>query len=482
MATADRKSLRNSRLTVKEFEEQRSRVTSQHPNGANVVLEEGIEFHKTHMSDRNVVKALQRAKKDGVTPMNQVYLGRATQKQHYEALEAIQEADVDILTTSIDSFTRTHDWEKVEEELKTSRETGRSELNGYPIVHHGVGDTRELVAKLGKPIQVRATAPDLRLATEIGFASGHSAFCNNPLWSLANYTKEVPLHEIIHNYQYIFRLMAYYEEHGVPMIQDITSIHAGYPVPPSLEVATIILDVLIAAEQGMKHLTMVPRAQGNIGQLAAAYRVLDELSDEYLAQFGHDDVTTYRKTMHWMGVWPENEPQGYALMNLNTVESVLAGADWEIIKTPVEGVGLPYKEDSVNAVRSTNMVRRILKGQGPNILDDELIATETDVIEQGARAIVDKVIELGDGDVVQGELNAVESGVIDVPFPSSKELQGNVLTARDAQNAIRYFEPGALPIPSTVMEYHEAKLDDRSEQEGIELNYDTIVDDIRAFK
>lgn len=474
----DPAALRNERLTEAEFRAERESVLAEHPYADTIDLEEGIAFHHEHMANRNVARLLREAETNDDV-LVQIMYGRTTPELHGDGWERAEAAGADILPTQVDSLTRTKDWAGTERGIEQTRETGRSELNGYPIVTHGVERTREMVRRVDTPIELRATSTDLRLVAEVAFASGHSAFTNNPLYAGTNYNKDVPMWRVIRNWMYLYRLVSAYEDGGVPITIDCKPVLGGAPTPPSLNVATMLLDLLLMAEQGVTNVAWVNRTQGNIVQAAATARVMNRLGPDLLADAGHEDVRLYHNSSHWNGIWPEDEPSAWSVMNLNTAEAVLAGANEVYIKTAVEGTGLPEVEDSLRAIRSTRTAIDILSHQ--RLPDNDAVAAEADRIERTARAIVDRVFELGNDDLVQGDLAAIEAGVLDMPFPSSNELAGDVLSMRDRQNAVRYHDPGAIPVPDDVLEYHRDRLAERSEADDVDLDYDTIVADIKMF-
>lgn len=246
----------------------------------------------------------------------------------------MQVAGCDTLPTTVDSSTRTHRWAKADEGLERSRETGQSELNGYPIVAHGGETTRDIVGRLDRPMRLRAAAPDLRLVAELAFASGFSAIVTNPLFIWSRYAGDQPLGEIVSNWQYIDRLISEYERAGAPLAVDLKPMAGSVPYPPSLAIAGIVLDGLILAEQGVKNFTVTFRAHGNFVQAASHARVLDSLTRDVLARHGHSDVAVYLTSTHWQGAWPDAVDEGHAVMTHNTVEAVLAGANGLEVKTP----------------------------------------------------------------------------------------------------------------------------------------------------
>ena len=57
-----------------------------------------------------------------------------------------------------------------------------------------------------------------------------------------------------------------------------------------------------------------------------------------------------------------------------------------------------------------------------DITDNKEVKIEAEMQEQETRAILDRVIELGDGDVVAGTIRGFEAGVLDTPWATNKCL------------------------------------------------------------
>jgi methylaspartate mutase epsilon subunit len=318
-----------------------------------------------------------------------------------------------------------------------------------------VEDVRNLIKAFDLPVELRAYGPDLRLVAETGFATGYSAFTGNPLYIAANYTSNQPLESVYRNWQYIYRLVGEYELRGVPILAEIKPLAAGVPLPPALNVASIVLDLLVAISQGVRNIGWVNRPQGNFAQTAAVARSVRSLANRYLPE---DEVELYQLGSHWNGVWPDAAEQNHTVMALNAVEVILAGAIELYVKTPAEGESLPGVVETVTSVRSTEMVIEVLKEQAYPV--DERVRKEAKRIETTANAIVDAALEAGSGSPVQGSLAAISEGLIDVPYPTSSEFSGSVRVARDEQNAVRFSEVGAVPVPKEIRSHHEDKLDE----------------------
>ena len=100
---------------------------------------------------------------------------------------------------------------------------------------------------------------------------------------------------------------------------------------------------------------------------------------------------------------------------------------------------------------------------------DELpeFARECDLITREVVPVVDKVLEMGDGDVAIGIVRAAAAGVLDIPWSPNRFVKSAIMPARDADGYLRILSPGLMPFPRDVLEVHEAGLRRRAEREGL---------------
>src|SRR3546814_11595576 len=92
--------------------------------------------------------------------------------------------------------------------------------------------------------------------------------------------------------------------------------------------------------------------------------------------------------------------------------------------------------------------------------------TEKELIRREVRPIVDKVLEMGDGDVAVGTVRAFEAGVLDIPWSPNRQVQSRILPARDVDGYIRILDPGNVPFPRDVLEIPEERLRRRADTPG----------------
>jgi methylaspartate mutase epsilon subunit len=116
--------------------------------------------------------------------------------------------------------------------------------------------------------------------------------------------------------------------------------------------------------------------------------------------------------------------------------------------------------------------------RGRKLAEDEEMGTEMEIIRREACQIVDKALELGDGDIAAGAVRAMEAGTLDVPWAPNQNVKGAVVPVRDAAGAVRYLHTGHLPFDKEVVQYNEEKLKEREKKECRACDFDTAMNDI----
>ena len=159
--------------------------------------------------------------------------------------------------------------------------------------------------------------------------------------------------------------------------------------------------------------------------------------------------------------------------------SDLGGVDWMYTKTLQESTTTPESWSNVGGVK---VAKQVINTVGRERLPDSPeLEEEKRMIELEVRALLDKVLELGDGDQTIGELKAVEAGVLDSPFSPWKHVKGNVLPIRDDQGAVRWLDTGNLPFSNEIIEYHREKIKGREKHEKRKADLEMVMDDITSL-
>ncbi len=342
-------------------------------------------------------------------------------KSHLELLQYLaEEGEADLLPTTIDSYTRQNRYEEAQKGLDESRKLGRSLLNGFPAVNHGVANCRTLVTELSMPLQIRHGTPDARLLAEVTLAAGFSAFEGGGISYNIPYAKQVPLAESIRAWQYVDRLVGYYAQQGVMINREPFGPLTGTLVAPCISHSVAVIEAVLAAKQGVKSLTLGYGQCGNLIQDVAAIQTLPVLAQDYLEREGITDVELTTVLHQWMGGFPTDEPRSFGVISLGAAAAALSKATKVIVKTPHEALGIPTKEANAAGLRATKQVINMLKDQ--SFPECPQLTQEREIILKETRQILDKTLELGEGDFALGAVRAFQAGVIDVPFAPSMHL------------------------------------------------------------
>lgn len=447
------------------FQAMRRENLARWPTGAEVDFDAAIERHKglpRHKQLAWVMREADRQRRCLTQPRG----GCGTFAMHRELMVTLdREGLADVVPTTTDSYTRNEQWQLAQQGIEESEKAGRSLLNGYPMVNYGVAKASQLVDAIDKPAIMLTGTVMPRLTGEIGYAAGYTGYLGSGIAYTTSYIKELTIEEGIRNYQYLDRLAAMYQARGVELHRRQPGFLTGTNIPPSIAIVTCVLDCLLAAAQGVKNYGLEMGETLHLIQDAAAVAACRELCQEYLAKKGHRDVFTPITLLHWMGAWPHDDAQSAAMIVYGGTLAAIAGANSVTTKSTHEAYGIPTPQANAEGLRMTRTAIYLAR----NIRLDGLpeYEQEKDLIRREVRPIVDKVLEMGDGDVAVGAVRAFEAGVLDVPWSPNRGVKSRVLPARDADGYLRIVDPGLMPFPGDVMAVHEERLRKRAERENI---------------
>ena len=470
--------IQNKRIPEGEFMAMRQEVLTQWPTGKDVNLEEAVAYHKAMPASRSFSQKLLDAKRDGRT-LVQPRAGVPVVEEHIKLMQYLQDnGEADLLPSTIDSYTRQNRYEEAENGIAESIRLGRAMLNGFPAVNHGVAKCRQVIESVHVPMQVRHGTPDARLLTEITYAGGFTSYEGGGISYNLPYCKNIPMERTIRDWQYVDRLTGLYEEMGVSINREPYGPLTGTLVPPCISHAAAIIEALLAAEQGVKNITVGYGQCGNLVQDIAAIRTLQEPTDEYLQKYGYGDVKVTTVLHQWMGGFPADEAKAFGVISSGSLTAALAKATKVIVKTPHEAVGIPTMEANAQGLRCTKQVVNMMADQTfrDNHLDEEM-----EIICLETRCIVDKCFELGNGDIAVGVCRGVEAGVLDVPFAPCRANAGLMLPCRDNEGAVRILNTGNLPFTKELKDFHETKIYERALAEKRKASFQMVIDDVYAI-
>jgi methylaspartate mutase epsilon subunit len=146
-----------------------------------------------------------------------------------------------------------------------------------------------------------------------------------------------------------------------------------------------------------------------------------------------------------------------------------------------EAKHVPTKESISASHQCARMMVNMLKDQQNEIVDSNAVKTEARMEEIETKAILDKVLEMGDGDVIIGAVRAVDAGVLDQSYATSQFVKGAVMGVKDAHGAARYMDCGNLPFSQEILDFHREKIAQREEKIRRKVDYEVLVKDITSI-
>ncbi len=468
--------IQNKKIEQDAFLAEREEVLKGWPTGAGLDLAEGVAYQRTIPEAKRFSSALKKAVEESRV-LIQPRAGVALVDEHIELLRFL-ETEADLLPSTIDAYTRQNQYAEAQKGIDRSKAAGRSVLNGFPAVNHGLAECRRVTEALAKPVQVRHGTPDARLLGEITLAGGFTSYEGGGISYNIPYAKKVPLETSIRHWQYCDRLVGMYEEAGIRINREPFGPLTGSLVPPFISHTVALIEGLLALEQGCRCITLGYGQLGNLVQDVAAIISLRELAQEFFSAADYQGFELSTVFHQWMGGFPEDESKAFSVIAWGGAAATLARATKVIVKTPHEASGIPTKEANLQGLKATRQIVSMLQEQV--FTDISRLAVEVEMIKKEVRYVMKKVYELGEGDIAQGAVRAFEAGVLDVPFAPSIHNAGKLMPVRDNEGAVRILEKAKVPMDPDVEAYHKQKIAQRAEFEHREPTYQMLIDDIYA--
>ena len=316
----------NRKWSEEQFLGERRQVLAAWPTGREVDLDEAVAYQKAIPMDKRFQSKLDMAIRKDIT-LIQPRAGVPLIEEHIRLLRHLEtEGGADLLPTTIDAYTRLNRYEDAQHGIEESEASGKAMLNGFPAVNHGVAGCRRVTSAVNAPVQVRHGTPDARLLAEITLAGGFTSFEGGGISYNIPYAKNVSMEHTLLTWQYVDRLTGYYEERGISINREPFGPLTGTLVPPCVSNAVAIIEALVAAEQGVRNITVGYGQCGNLVQDVAAIHALREQVKEYLERFGYTDCNISTVLHQWMGGFPQDEARAFAVICWGSAAAALAKA------------------------------------------------------------------------------------------------------------------------------------------------------------
>lgn len=449
-------------LDLTSFESSRAEVLEQWSTGKRAKnLDENAEFLHVQPS---LPKIQMVADSKGLTPLIQPRCGVSLICEQIKLFQALKRGGAQVLSYQVDSLTRNNNYAGVEAALAESRLTTTPTLNGFPIVNHGVQGLRRIVSEVQIPLQARHSTRDPRLLAEICYAGGVTGFEGGAICYNIPYYKNYPLDESINRWQYVDRLTGiYFERYGITLDREFFGTLTATLIPPCLAIIVNILEGILAITQGVKCLSLGYAEQGHRIQDIAAIRMLGELASEVFENLGYQHVQVNTVFHQYMAAFPDDERRATQLIYQSAITAALSGATRMIAKTVIEAYRIPTAQDNVQGLRLG--IGGIAAAINETI-DETRVKAECDIIRREVHAMLNSVVCLGNGCIAEGVIKAFRAGYLDIPFSPSIYNCGAVVTARDAEGAVRFLETGKIQFDREVSEFHRERMQERRRLEG----------------
>ncbi|HEY94534.1 MAG TPA: hypothetical protein G4O15_06300 [Dehalococcoidia bacterium] len=467
------KKLENKRVDEELLMKRRREELDKLPHGKDVDFEEAVAYQKSLPDSKVWWKVMKKLEEDGkmsVFPR----AGTPVLEDMIRLCQSMRDAGVVLIPVTTDSYTRTGQHEKVAEIMKEVEKTRKPLLNGFPIYHYPLKEVRKIIENVDAALSPRAAGGDFAIAAGMTTGGGGIGFLH-----FGSYAKNVSIRDLVRGAQERMSTVGWYADRGVILCTDLHGWLPGAPFPLTVGIVGLIIEAVTSAAQGQKALYPLVHCMGNMTQDTAWIRLAPRLIREYLDKFGYQDCMITGCCPAQTPLFPVARHLGGAFAYLCYVAMVgaLAKTNAVDLRSIDEGAGIPTTETHEMSYRAAKWIFDVIREQKIEI-DIKGVEEEERITEIEVRAIMDKILDLGDGDIAEGTVKAVESGVLDSPWSPNITIKDEVLGVRDARGACRYLEFGNLPIPEEIKDFHRAKIAEREAIEGKKVDYYTAVSDL----
>lgn len=391
---------------------------------------------------------------------------------HGQMMRLLQEletaANPDVLTLTIDSYTRLCLFDQAEEAARNRPEA----LNGYPLVAHGCAKGRELNESVRSPIQVRHGSPDGRQLFAVSLLAGITAFEGGGISYNVPYCKKVPIRSSLEAWREIDRACGAAARGGLVIDRELFGTLTAVLVPPSLALAIVTLEAMLAAKEGVTCVSMAISQTGNFIQDIAALRSIPILAERFVPRA----TAVYSVFHEFMGAFPKERHEAEALIFYGALTARFGGACKLINKTYQEAIGIPdvlANAAGIHAARmSTSGIFDFLEPE-PGAIQEEMeiiLAETTDILTP----------VLQNGDVFEGIVEAFARGYLDVPFSPNIHVKSEILPMRDSAGAIRYYEAAGLQLRPELRRLNRTRVETARNGAGCGT-FERLLEDIEYF-
>ncbi|MGM4986060.1 methylaspartate mutase [Rhizobiales bacterium] len=394
------------------------------------VSKQARDFLRSRQS-RSVASTMEKARASGRILL-QPRCGVGSHEQQLALLKKLSEdANPDVATITIDSYTRLGAFDKAHELARTNP----AMLNGYPLVAHGAERLREMVLAIEAPIQIRHGSPDPRRLFSTSLEGGADGFEGGPLSYTLPYSKDFPLERSLRAWDIVDEVCGELAEDGINIDREFFGSLSGTLVHPVISLSVTFIEAMKAFSKGANKVGIAISQSGCPYQDIAGLRAI-----ELLATSLCPGKTVFPILHHFMGVFPRDPTKALALIAQGSVTARLGKATKVVVKTQVEALGIPSADANARAINFSRIFfSSIFDGFLP---DNGKIDEEAQQIYCEVKSLVSMTFEHGDSNGTIANLFA--EGRLDVPFCPSRYCKGLCVPRRADDGAIRIVDPGLM--------------------------------------
>ncbi len=360
-------------------------------------------------------------------------------QQMRDGLNRVKQVDAPTVgTITIDSFTRTGDYESARRAIE-----GQQSLNGYPIVSYGQSVNERLVEGLldrDFPIQVRHGSSQPEEIFRATIAAGIDATEGGPLSYCFPYG-QVPLADSIASWRTCSKMLGAVEE--VPChLESFGGCMMGQLCPPSLLIAITVMEAMFFKQYGIRSYSVSLSQGSHRQQDIAALRALRRIAQRYLGPSDEWHIVYYT----FMGKFPQTTEGARGIMRDSVQIAKAGGAQRLIVKTVMESHQIPTVDDNIEALNlaAYDFEQAVIENHSP------LTAEFEEMIFEEANFLIDLLLNL-DSRLDRALERAFAKGYWDVPYCLHPDNEGKVQAKLTPDGAIMWSNTGNIPFPRSIM-------------------------------
>ncbi len=351
-------------------------------------------------------------------------------------LEAVKKLNANTIgTITLDAFTRQGDYKSSKKAIEKNQE-----LNGYPIISHGITKTKLLVSKIQSeefPIQMRHGTPLPLNVIDVALKAGIDATEGGPISYCMPYSR-VPLAEALKNWAEACKRLAPCRNNGeIKHLESFAGCMLGQLCPPSMLIALNILECLFFKQYGVKSVSLSHTQLNNRKQDFSAIYILRKCAAEFLP-----DIDWHVVFYTFMGLFPETTVGTFKILLDSAQIASRAKCERIIVKAPMEAHRIPTIDENIAALELASLVGNDKTDYIHQFIIDE---EEADQIYYEAKTLIDSVLN-SSGNLNESILIAFEKGILDVPYCLHHDNLNKVRCSISREGYLKWENIGNLPF------------------------------------